>query len=133
MKSVKYYLKEGKAYYNDNKKLKYVCVSNPDLVFDFTKLSPEENDAFVEVKNASWAKPSNSVEEKLYRVLTDVTTITFLNEETFDAMFKRISQYIMEIEDWERMCVLRDVESYYRDSRGNRKSKINDFIKSHDK
>lgn len=133
MKSVKYYLKEGKTYYNDNNKLKYVCVSNPELTFDFAKLSPDETEGFVEVKNASWSKPQNSVEEKLYRVLTDIATITFLNDETFDAMFKRISEYLMEIEDWERMCVLRDVESYYRQSRGRRKSEIDDFIKTHDK
>lgn len=133
MKSVKYYLKEGKTYYNDNKKLKYVCVSDPEITFDFARLSPDENEGFVEVKNSSCSKPQNSVEEKLYRVLTDITTITFLNDETFDAMFKRISGYLAEIEDWERMCVLRDVELHYRRARGKRKSEIDDFIKTHEK
>lgn len=133
MKSTKFYLREGKTYYNDNKRLKYVCISDPDLVFDFTKLSPDEQDGFVEVKNASWSKPHNSVEEKLYRVLTDIFTIMFLNEETFDAMFKRISDYLSEIEDWERMCVMRDLNTYYRSKRGKRKSEIDDFIKTHEK
>lgn len=133
MKSKKFYINEGKSFYADNKKLKYICVSDPEIIHDFTKITPEENERFVEVKRAEGSKSVNSVEEKLYRVLCDINTVGFFNEETFDGISQKVSRYLSDIEDWERMCVLRDIGLYYKKSRSKKSTEIESFIKSHEK
>jgi hypothetical protein len=133
MKKFTYYLYKGETYYDDYKKLRFISVKNPDVFISYISMHPDEVDKFIEVEPNQRAKPYRSAPEKLFRVITDLTTVIYLTQETFDNLSKQLNSYLSDIEDYERMCVMRDVAEYYKIETSKKKAEIEDYIKHFNK
>ena len=133
IKKNKFYLHEGEVWKSDDSKLRFVKVSDPEQVVKYVSMKPDLVDRFVEIKPSQDTYVKDAPQEKLYRVITDVTTVIFLNEDSFRDISANVLNYLQEIEEWERMCVVRDVGKFYRRNRDKRKSEIEDYIKHHNK
>lgn len=133
MKKYNYYLYNGEVFYTDNKNIKFVSVKNPEHTISYSDLDPDELDKFKEIVPCENAKHYRTAPEKLYRVMTDLTNVLYLTEDSFLNLFNQVNNYLEGIEDYERMCVLRDVESFYYLQQKLRKSEIEDRIKHFNK
>lgn len=133
IKKNKFYLHEGEVWKSDDSKLRFVKVSDPEQVIKYVSMKPELVDRFVEIKPSQDTYVKDAPQEKLYRVITDVTTVIFLNEDSFRDISANVSAYLQEIEEWERMCVIRDIGKFYLAQRQKRKAEIEDYIKHHNK
>ena len=129
----KFYLKEGTVYYNDKKNLRFVAVKNPDIFISYVSLDPEEVDAFKEIDANSNALHYITAPEKLLRILTDMRTVMYLTEDSFLNISKQVNKYLEDIEDYERMCIIRDIKDYFYYQNSKKKAQIEDYIKHHNK
>lgn len=132
MKS-KFYLKEDKVWKADDKNVKFINLTNPDEEISYTSIHPDELERFVEIVPNPETYHKDAPQEKLYRVITDVSTVIFLNEQSFKDISSNVLSYLMKIEEWERMCVVRDIGKYYQYHKSKKKNEIDNFIKNHDK
>lgn len=133
MKKNRFYLYEGEVWKSDDKNLRFVNVSDPTKVVDYVSMNPDAAERFVEVKHNQDNYVKDAPQEKLYRVITDTTTVIFLNEDSFRDISRNVSAYLQEIEEWERMCVVRDIGKFYHAHRLRRKVEIEDYVKHHNK
>ncbi len=132
MKS-KFYLREDKVWSADDKNVKFVNLAEPEQSISYTSLHPDELDKFVEIVPNPESYVRNAPQEKLYRVVTDLSTVTYLTEQSFKDISANVLAYLMEIEEWERMCVVRDIGKYFVYHKSKKKSEIEDFIRKHDR
>lgn len=132
MKS-KFYLREDKVWSADDKNVKFVNLAEPEQTISYTSLHPDELEKFVEIVPNPENFNKDAPQEKLYRVITDVSTVIFLNEQSFKDISSNVLAYLMEIEEWERMCVVRDIGKYYLYHKNKKKTEIENFIRKHDK
>jgi hypothetical protein len=121
------------VYYEDTKKLSFIKVSDPSVELSYVSMHPDEVEKFIEVVPGTGSKQYRSIPEKLYRNLTNMSTVIYLTDETFENLFKKLNNYFNSIEDYERMCVLRDVAEYYYSQISKKKSEIDDYIKHFNK
>ena len=128
-----FYLKDGVVYYDDKKKLRFVAVKNPDIFISYVSLDPEEVDAFKEIDANSNALHYRTAPEKLLRILTDMRTVMYLTEDSFLNISKQVNKYLEDIEDYERMCIIRDIKEYFYYQNSKKKAQIEDYIKHHNK
>lgn len=133
MKNRVFYLKDGDVYYEDKKNLNFVSVKNPDIKISYISMHPDEVETYKEIVSVSQAKPYRSAPEKLFRVLTDLNTVIYLTEDSFYNISKQVNGYLNDIEDYERMCILRDITFYYEEQRKKKKAQIEDYIKHFNK
>lgn len=133
MKKYTFYLYKGFTYYEDTKKLSFVKVSDPSVVISYVSMDPDEVDKFREISPSLNAKAYRSIPEKIYRNLTNMSAVCYLTEYTFENLMKKLNKYMKEIEDYERMCVLRDVTEFYKNQTANKKAEIQDYIKHFNK
>lgn len=129
----KFFLYEGETWEADEKNLRFVKLSDPEVVMHYPSMHPDLLDKFAEIVPNQETYVRNAPKEKLYRVITDTSTVIFLNEDSFRDISANVLNYLQEIEEWERMCVVRDVGKFYRRNRDKRKSEIEDYIKHHNK
>jgi hypothetical protein len=78
----KFYLYEGEVWKSDDRSLRYVNVSDPEKVVKYASADPNTVERFVEVKPGQATYVKDAPQEKLYRVLTDTSTVIYLNEES---------------------------------------------------
>jgi hypothetical protein len=128
-----FYLKDGVVYYDDKKNLRFVAVKNPDIFVSYVSMDPDEVDTYKEIDASSNALHYRTAPEKLLRILTDMGTVMYLTEESFINIFKQVNNYLSEIEDYERMCIIRDVQEYFKLQNSRKKAEIEDYIKHHNK
>ena len=133
MKKSTFYLYKGEVYYEDRKKFNFVNVKNPQISISYVSMNPDEVDEFKEIIPSTQAKPYRSAPEKLYRIITDVTTVIYLTEDSFSNISKQVNEYLNDIEDYERMCVTRDIAFFYKLEREKKKAQIDDHIKHFNK
>lgn len=133
MKNRIYYLKDGIVYYDDYKNLNFVSVKNHEIKIPYVSMDPDEVDSYKEIVPSPQAKPYRSAPEKLFRVLTDLTSVIYLTEDTFKNLSGQINNYLNEIEDYERMCIIRDVTEFYYSQINKKKAQIDDYIKHFNK
>ena len=133
MKKFVFYLYKGDVFYEDNKKLKFVSVKNPEVTISFADLSPDELEEFKQVIPSEQAKHYRTPPEKLYRVLTELTNVLYLTEDSFINLSNQINNYLEEFEDYERMCVMRDIKEYYYLQQKLKRAQIEDRIKHYNK
>lgn len=133
MKKYNYYLYEGDTYYEDKKGLKFVNVKDPSITISYVSIHPDDLERFKEILPNDRSKPYRSAPEKLYRVMSDLTNVIYLTEDSFGNLIKRLNKYLESIEDYERMCVLRDVKEFYNSQISKKKSEIQDYIKHYNK
>lgn len=129
----RFYIYEGETWLADEKGLRFIRVSDLETIKSYTSIDPDSLDKFVEVKPNKDTFNKNAPKEKLYRVITDMTTMLFLSEDSFTDISRNVLDYLQEIEEWERMCVVRDVGKYYWNYREKRKARIEEQIKKHDR
>lgn len=129
MANYNFYLNKGETFYEDKKKLRFVSVKNPSKIIKFTDLLPDEAEEFVLVPN----NKSNKAPEKLYRILTDLGTVFFLTDDSFKNITKQVNKYLMENEDFERLCVIRDIISLHDSKHKKKMNEVQEYIKKHDK
>lgn len=129
----KFYLYEGETYYENKKTLKFISVKNPKVVISFTSLNPDEVDNFKEILPNENSKSFRSAEEKFYRVLTDIKSVMYLTDESFANITKQVINYLNGIEDYERMCVIRDIKYLFEELKRTKQAEIQDYIKHHNK
>lgn len=132
-KKSKFYLHEGEVWKSEDANLRFVKVSDPEQVVKYVSMKPDLVDGFVEIKPGRDTYVKDAPQEKLYRVITDTTTVIFLNEDSFHDISANVSAYLQEIEEWERMCVIRDIGKLYLGQRRKKKAEIEDYIKHHNK
>jgi len=128
-----FYLKDGIVYYDDKKNLRFVAVKNPDIFVSYVSMDPDEVDTYNEIEASPNALHYRTAPEKLLRILTDMGTVMYLTEESFINIFKQVNNYLSEIEDYERMCIIRDVQEYFKLQNSRKKAEIEDYIKHHNK
>lgn len=133
MKKYNFYLYKGSAYYEDTKKLCFVSVVNQDINISYVSIEPDELEKFQEVSPSPNAKAYRSIPEKIYRNLTNMSAVCYLTEDTFKNLTKKLNNYLRDIEDYERMCVLRDVTEFYYIQNTKKKAEIQDYIKHFNK
>jgi hypothetical protein len=133
MKNKVYYLKDGIVYYEDKKSLHFISVKNPEIKISYVAMDPDEVDTYKEIVPSPQAKPYRSAPEKLFRVLTDINTVIYLTEESFSNISRQVNNYLNDIEDYERMCILRDISIFYQEQRKKKKAQIEDYIKHFNK
>lgn len=133
MKNYNYFLYEGDAYYEDKKKLKFVNVKDPSVTISYVSLHPDDLERFKEILPNDRAKPYRSAQEKLYRVMSDLSNVIYLTEDSFENLMKKLFKYLESIEDYERMCVLRDIKEFYLKQKSKKKAEIEDYIKHFNK
>lgn len=133
MKKYNYYLYDGETYYEDKKNLKFISVKDPNISISYCTLHPDEVDRFKEILPNEKAKAYRTAPEKLYRILTDIKTVMYLTEDSFFNISKQVNGYLEEIEDYERMCVIRDIDFFYKEQRLKKKAQIDDYIKHFNK
>lgn len=133
MKKYAYYLYDGDTYYEDKKTLKFINVKDPTITISYVSMDPDEVEKFKEVLPNERSKPYRTADEKLFRVLTDISTVIYLTKDSFDSLVKKTNKYLQSIEDYERMCVLRDVVEYYILQNTKKRSQIEDYIKHFNK
>jgi hypothetical protein len=133
MKNYTFYLYNGSSYYEDTKKLSFIKVSDPTIELSYISMHPDEVDKFTEVVPGTGSKQYRSIHEKMYRNLTNMSSVIYLTEETFNNVYTKTKNYLNSIEDYERMCVVRDVKEYYNDQISKKKSQIEDYIKHFNK
>lgn len=129
----KFYLKEGTVYYDDKKNLRFVAVKNPEIFIPYNSLYPDEVDIFKEIDASSNALHYRTAPEKLLRILTDMRTVMYLTEDSFLNISKQVNKYLEDIEDYERMCIIRDIKDYFYYQNSKKKAQIEDYIKHHNK
>lgn len=129
----KLYLYEGKVWRSDDKMLNFTSLSEPDKVIKYTSLHPDQEELFKEIVPNEATYVRDSPQERLYRVLTDLSTVIFLNEDSFRDISKNVLAYLEEIEEFERMCVVRDITEFYTNNRKKRNAEIDNYVKKHDK
>ena len=129
----KFYLYEGKVWRSDDSLLNFVSVSEPDNKLKYASLHPDQEEQFKEIVPNEATYVRFAPQERLYRVLTDMSTVIFLNEDSFRDISRNVLNYLMKIEEWERMCVVRDVGKYYESYKKAKNEEISNFIKGHDK
>lgn len=133
MKKYAYYLYDGDTYYEDKKTLKFINVKDPTITISYVSMDPDEVEKFKEVLPNERSKPYRTADEKLFRVITDISTVIYLTKDSFDSLVKKTNKYLQSIEDYERMCVLRDVVEYYILQNTKKRSQIEDYIKHFNK
>jgi hypothetical protein len=133
MKKYIFYLYKGDTYYDDRKKFSFVSVKNPEFLISYISMDPDELEEFKEIEPSSQSKPYRSAAEKLFRNMTDLSSVIYLTQETFVNLMRQLNNYLQEIEDYERMCVLRDVTELYYVENSKKKSEIEDYIKHFNK
>lgn len=133
MKKYTYYLYDGDTYYEDKKTLKFISVKDPSITISYVSLHPDVLDKFKEILPNDRSKPYRSVSEKLFRVMTDLTNVIYLTEDSFKNLTRKTNEYLEEIEDYERMCIMRDVEEFYKLQTSKKKAQIDDYIKHFNK
>lgn len=129
----KFYLKEGTVYYDDKKNLRYVAVKSPEIFMPYVSLDPEEVDTFKQIEVNPNALHYRTAPEKLLRILTDMRTVMYLTEDSFLNISKQVNKYLEDIEDYERMCIIRDIKDYFYYQNSKKKAQIEDYIKHHNK
>lgn len=132
-KKSSFYLYQDEVWRSDNGNLCFRKVSDPEKVLKYASLTPDQVDEFVEIKPNPATYIKNAPQEKLYRIITDIPTVEFLNEESFQSISSNVSDYLQEIEEWERMSIVRDVKKFYLASRMKRNNTIEEEIRKHDK
>ncbi len=130
MKKIKFVVFEELVYYENNKTKEYILVKDPTVKIKFTETNRE---LFKEVQVSNNALPKNSQEETLYRVLADINTIIFYAEDTVQNMFEKTTNYLTEIQDFERLCVVRDIKAYYDRDRKNYNLLIKEVVNKNQK
>lgn len=126
----KFYLKAGETYYQYKKELKFISIKNPEVVFDFTNLNPDEVEEFKEI---GFSPHSEDKPEKLFNIIADIKTVGYLAEKSFDGVYNQIKKYLLEKEDYERLILLNDIQHLHKDLRNKRNKEIKDFINQHNK
>lgn len=129
----KFYLIEGKVWMTDDRKLKFVSVSDPERKIDYTSMDPDTAQSMKEIVPSPDTFVKDAPQERLYRILTDLSTVKFLNEDSFRDVSGKVRAYLEEIEEWERMCLIRDISEFYNENRRKRKEEIDGFLKKNDK
>lgn len=129
----KFYLYDGETWIPDDKRMRFVKLSDRSESVAFTSLDPDSLEKFVEVVHDPKSYVRNSPKEKLYRVITDIHTVSFLSEDSFRDISRNVLNYLQEREEWERMCVIRDMGKYYWRYRENKTALIDEEIRKHDK
>ena len=127
----KFYLKDGVVYYDDKKNLRFVAVKNPDIFVSYVSMDPDEVDTYKEIDASSNALHYRTAPEKLLRILTDMRTVMYLTEDSFLNVSKQVNKYLEDIEDYERMCIIRDIKEYFFLQNSKKKAEIEDYIKHH--
>lgn len=133
MKNRVFYLKDGDVYYEDKKNFNFVSVKNPDIKIPYVSMSPDEVETYKEIISVEQAKPYRSAPEKLFRILTDMNTVIYLTEDSFQNISKQVNNYLNDIEDYERMCIIRDISHFYEEQRKKKRAQIDDYIKHFNK
>lgn len=133
MKKYNYYLYKSEVYYEDNKKLKFISLKNPEVEISYSNLEPDEIDEFKQILPGENAQHYRTPPEKLYRVMSDLTNVVYLTEDSFINLSKQVNSYLEGIEDYERMCVMRDIKVYYYLQQKLKKAEIEDRIKHYNK
>lgn len=129
----KFYLYEGETWVGDDKKLRFRKVSDPETTMQYTSIHPDTLDGFSEIVPNPDTYQKNHPQEKLFRVVADLSTVIFLSDQSFSDISRNVLNYLGEIEEWERMCIVRDIGKYYSSHQSKRKAMIDDFIRQHDK
>ena len=122
-----------KVYCEDKKKMQFVSLQNPEDVIKFVNLLPDEAEEFKEILPSNYSKGRNSMEERLFRIITDITTILFLTQDSFLNITKQVNKYLLQIEDYERICIVRDITTYYLNKKNERNTEIKDYINKQNK
>jgi len=133
MKNRVFYLRDDVVYYEDKKNFNFVSVKNPDIKISYISMNPDEVEKFKEIISVEKARPYRSAPEKLFRVLIDINTVIYLTEDSFYNISKQVNNYLNDIEDYERMCILRDISILYEEQRKKKKAQIDDYIKHFNK
>jgi len=128
-----FYIYRDEVWKADDKNLRFFKLSSPQETKGYPTILPDELDLFIEIKPNPETYQKDSPQEKLYRIITDTATVIFLNKESFNDISANVLNYLMEIEEWERMCVVRDIKRFYDYNKKKKWSEIEDFIKKHDK
>ena len=129
----KFYLHEGEVWKSDDKNLRFFKLADPDAVIKYAGMSPDMIDRFEEITTNPETSRKDAPKEKLYRIITDTSTVIFLNEDSFHDISANVSAYLQEMEEWERMCVVRDIGKFYLRNFQKRKTEIEKQIKLHEK
>ena len=129
----KFYLHEGEVWKSDDKNLRFFKLADPDAVMKYAGMSPDMIDRFEEITPNPETYRKDAPKEKLYRIITDTSTVIFLNEDSFHDISGNVSAYLQETEEWERMCVVRDIGKFYLANLQKRKAEIEKQIKLHEK
>lgn len=129
----KFYLYNDKVYIEDKKGLRFIPISNPKEIVKFVDLSPDEAEKFIEIKPNENSQHSKSAPEKLYKIVTDLKTVFFLTPDSFENICKQVNKYLMEIEDFERMAVVRDICIFFKNKMEKIKIEVDDIIKGYEK
>lgn len=127
----KFYLHEGEVWKSDDSNLRFFKLADPDVVRKYAEMSPDLVESFVEITPNPETYHKDHPQEKLYRIITDTSTVIFLNEDSFRDISANVSSYLQEIEEWERMCVVRDIRKFYLVNLQKRRSQIEEEIKKH--
>lgn len=129
----KFYLYENETWFADDKRLCFTKLSDPETSMHYTSVHPDTLESFVEIVPNDETHNRNLPQEKLFRVITDLSTVIFLSPESFSDISGNVLTYLGEIEEWERMCIVRDIGKFYEHHRLKKRSRIEDFIRQHDK
>lgn len=133
MNKTNFFKKDDNIYYEDKKNLKFILVKDPNQVIDFCNIHPDEAALFVRVLPVANSESRNSLFEKKYRIFTDLNTIVHLTPETIESMSKLLIDYLLQVEDFDRLCIVRDVVAYYEFEQERKDQAIKEALKKSQK
>lgn len=129
MNKTNFYKKDDNIYYEDKKNLKFVLVKDPTQVIDFVNIHPSEAESFKRVFPSTNSQSRNSTNERIYRTFSDLSTIVYMTPETIVNLSKLLREYLIEIEDYDRLCIVRDVVAYYEFEQNRKDQAIKEALK----
>jgi hypothetical protein len=128
-----FFKKYDNIYYEDRKNMKFVLVKDPTQIIDFCNIHPDEANLFVKIHPLPNSQSRNSTLEKKYRIFVDLHTVVHLTPDTVENLSKILIDYLLEIEDYSRLCVVRDVKFYYEFIQEKKDKAIREALKKSQK
>lgn len=128
-----FYLYKGEAWLCNNSNMIMFNVADPSITLDYHSLPPEEASSFTEIKSPKDPYVRKLQPEKLYRIITDTYTSTYLEKNSFEEIYSNVYDYLQETEQYERLCLIRDVRKFYLKFQEKRQIEIENQIKKFDK
>lgn len=120
---INFFKREDNIYYEDRKNLKFVLVKDPTQIIDMCDINPDEANLFIRIHPLPNSDPRNYTTEKKYRIFVDLNTVVHLTPDTVEKLSTLLTDYLLEIEDYDRLCIVRDIKIYYEFEQ-NRKDKV---------